>query len=652
MKYFSPALTFRRTSHRVEETLKKQDRKEETPSGYPCMSKKQDGKEETPSGYPCMSKKQDKKEETMSKVIGIDLGTTNSCVAVLENGNPVVITNGEGGRTTPSVVAFTKKGERLVGDVARRQAAVNADRTIFSIKREMGSSYRIKIDGTTYTPQEISAMILRKLKKDAENYLGEAVTEAVITVPAYFNDAQRQATKDAGRIAGLNVLRIINEPTSAALAYGLDHGEPQKILVYDLGGGTFDVSVIEIGDNLIEVLATAGDNHLGGDDFDARLADYIVSAFKKKERVDLSKDPSAYQRVREEAERAKKSLSNASAVNINLPFITTVKGEPRHLEMEITRAAFEEMTSDLIERTAGPVRQALSDAGITANDLGRVLLVGGSTRMPAVSRMVMQLTGKEPSKNINPDECVAQGAAVQGSKLSGQLSVNAAANEIILMDVTPLSLSIETVGGVATRLIERNTTIPTRHSRIFSTASNFQTSVDVKVFQGERQFTRDNKLLGNFVLSGIKPAMAGVPQIEVTFDIDANGIVQVSARDLGTGRQQQITITSSTNMSEADIEKAIREAAEYEATDGQRKAYIDVHNEAERLLRQAEAAYGQSKKTLDKETKKQVKKDMAYLRKLLSTIKPASITAEQTAELNRAREALLSSAAGILPKGE
>lgn len=586
----------------------------------------------------------------MGKVIGIDLGTTNSCVAVLENGSPVVIPNAEGTRTTPSVVAFSKNGERLVGDIARRQAAVNADRTFFSIKREMGSDYRARIDGKAYTPQEISAMILRKLKKDAEAYIGEAVSEAVITVPAYFNDAQRQATKDAGRIAGLNVLRIINEPTSAALAYGLDHGAPQKILVYDLGGGTFDVSVIEIGDNLIEVLATAGDNHLGGDDFDARLADYIVREYKKQEKVDLSKDASAMQRVREEAEKAKIALSTVTTVNINLPFIATVRGEAKHLDMNITRATFQELTNDLIERTAGPVMQALSDAGVSTGELGMVLLVGGSTRMPAVSEKVRQLTGKEPSKNLNPDECVAQGAAVQGSKLGGQLVAGSAAAEIILMDVTPLSLSIETMGGVATRLIERNTPIPTRHSKVFSTAANFQTNVEIKVLQGERQFAKDNKLLGNFRLNGIKPAMAGVPQIEVTFDIDANGIVQVSAKDLGTGKQQQITITSSTNMSDADIERAIREAAEYEATDGQRKAWIDARNEADRLIVQVEAAYSQSKKTMDKAVKKQVKSDLSYLKKLVAKIKPGNVSEEQAQELRRAQEALRSSAASILPQ--
>ena len=586
----------------------------------------------------------------MGKVIGIDLGTTNSCVAVLENGSSVVISNAEGTRTTPSVVAFTKDGERLVGDIARRQAAVNVDRTFFSMKREMGSSYRVKVDNKSYTPQEISAMILRKLKKDAEDYLGETVTEAVITVPAYFNDAQRQATKDAGRIAGLNVLRIINEPTSAALAYGLDHGTPQKILVYDLGGGTFDVSIIEIGDNLIEVLATAGDNHLGGDDFDARLTDYIIGEYKKQEKVDLSKDATALQRVREEAEKAKKELSTATSVNINLPFITTVRGEAKHLDMQITRAQFEELTRDLIERTAAPVTQALSDASISTGELGMVLLVGGSTRMPAVAQKVRQLTGKEPSKNLNPDECVALGAAVQGGKLGGQLMAGSAAAELILMDVTPLSLSIETMGGVATRLIERNTPIPTRHSKVFTTAGNFQTSVNIKVLQGERQFARDNKLLGDFKLGGIKPAMAGVPQIEVTFDIDVNGIVQVSAKDLGTGKQQQITITSSSNMSDADIEKAIREAAEYEASDGKRRAYIDARNEAENLIRQTEAALSskEKKKSLDKATKKQVKSDLSYLKKLVSRIKVDSVTEEQANDLRKAMEALRSSAATIL----
>lgn len=584
----------------------------------------------------------------MGKVIGIDLGTTNSCVAVLENDQPVVITNAEGSRTTPSVVAFTKNGERLVGDTAKRQAAVNVDRTFFSIKREMGTNYRAKIDGKQYTPQEISSMILRKLKKDAEEYLGETVSDAVITVPAYFNDAQRQATKDAGRIAGLNVLRIINEPTSAALAYGLDHGQPQKILVYDLGGGTFDVSVIEIGDNLIEVLATAGDNHLGGDDFDARVTDYLVMEFLHTQRIDLRKDATAMQRVREEAEKAKKVLSSSSTTSINLPFITTVKGEPKHMEMTLTRAKFDELTRDLVERTRGPVQQALSDAGITAADLGMVLLVGGSTRMPSVYEEVTRITGREPSRNLNPDECVALGAAIQGGKLGGALVAGSSAAEIILMDVTPLSLSIETMGGISTKLIDRNTTIPTRYSKVFTTASNFQTSVDIKVLQGERQFAKDNKLLGRFQLRGIKPAPAGVPQIEVTFDIDANGIVQVSAKDLGTGRHQEITITASSNLSDAEIERAIRDAAEYEATDGQRKAYIDSRSEADTLIRQVENAYKEKKKGMDGAKKRQIKSNLSYLKKLVSHTKPGNVTEEQSAEIRRATAELRTAAAEIL----
>ena len=584
----------------------------------------------------------------MGKVIGIDLGTTNSCVAVLENDQPVVITNAEGSRTTPSVVAFTKNGERLVGDTAKRQAAVNVDRTFFSIKREMGTNYRAKIDGKQYTPQEISSMILRKLKKDAEEYLGETVSDAVITVPAYFNDAQRQATKDAGRIAGLNVLRIINEPTSAALAYGLDHGQPQKILVYDLGGGTFDVSVIEIGDNLIEVLATAGDNHLGGDDFDARVTDYLVMEFLHTQRIDLRKDATAMQRVREEAEKAKKVLSSSSTTSINLPFITTVKGEPKHMEMTHTRAKFDELTRDHVERTRGPVQQALSDAGITAADLGMVLLVGGSTRMPSVYEEVTRITGREPSRNLNPDECVALGAAVQGGKLGGALVAGSSAAEIILMDVTPLSLSIETMGGISTKLIDRNTTIPTRYSKVFTTASNFQTSVDIKVLQGERQFAKDNKLLGRFQLRGIKAAPAGVPQIEVTFDIDANGIVQVSAKDLGTGRHQEITITASSNLSDAEIERAIREAAEYEATDGQRKAYIDSRSEADTLIRQVENAYKEKKKGMDGAKKRQIKSNLSYLKKLVSHTKPGNVTEEQSAEIRRVTAELRTTAAEIL----
>lgn len=491
-------------------------------------------------------------------------------------------------------------------------------------------------------------MILRKLKKDAEGYLGETVSDAVITVPAYFNDAQRQATKDAGRIAGLNVLRIINEPTSAALAYGLDHGEAQKILVYDLGGGTFDVSIIEIGDNLIEVLATAGDNHLGGDDFDARITEHLVMEFLRTERVDLRKDPTAMQRVREEAEKAKKVLSTSSTTTINLPFITTVKGEPKHMEMTLSRAQFDELTKDLVERTRGPVQQALSDAGIAASELGMVLLVGGSTRIPAVYEEVRRMTGKEPSRNLNPDECVALGAAVQGGKLGGALVAGSQAAEIILMDVTPLSLSIETVGGIATKIIDRNTTIPTRYSQVFSTAANFQTSVDIKVLQGERQFAKDNKLLGRFQLRGIKAAPAGVPQIEVTFDIDANGIVQVSAKDLGTGRHQEITITASSNLSDDEIERAIREAAEYEATDGQRRAYIDSRSEAERLIRQVEKAYNEQKKTMDKEVKKQIKPALAYLKKLVSRTKPGNVSEDQAGELRRATAELQKATEPIL----
>lgn len=586
----------------------------------------------------------------MGKVIGIDLGTTNSCVAVLENNQPVVITNSEGQRTTPSVVAFTKNGERLVGEAAKRQAAVNVDRTFFSIKRQMGSDFRAKVDAKLYSAPEISSMILRKLKKDAEDYIGEAVTDAVITVPAYFSDAQRQATKDAGRIAGLNVLRIINEPTSAALAYGLDHGQQQKILVYDLGGGTFDVSVIEIGDNLIEVLATAGDNHLGGDDFDERITNYLVTEFYRQQNVDLRKDNTAMQRVREEAEKAKKVLSSSSSTTINLPFITTVKGQPVHMEMNLTRAEFNEITKDLVERTAIPVNQALSDAGISAAELGMVLLVGGSTRVPAVVEEVRRITGKEPSHNLNPDECVALGAAVQGGKLGGAIVAGSSAAEIILMDVTPLSLGIETVGGVSTKIIDRNTTIPTRYSQIFTTAGSFQTSVDIKVLQGERQFARDNKLIGNFRLKGIKPAPAGVPQIEVTFDIDANGIVQVSAKDLGTGKHQEITITASSNLSDSEIEQAIREAQEYEATDGQRKAYIDARSEADTLVRQVEnvMADKEKRKAMDSAQKKSVKSSLSYVKKLISRTKPGNVSEEQAAEIKHAADELRNAAAGLI----
>ena len=564
----------------------------------------------------------------MSKVIGIDLGTTNSCVAVLEGGEPAVIPNAEGMRTTPSVVAFAKSGDLLVGDVAKRQAATNVSRTISSIKREMGTDTRIKIDGKDFSPQEISAFILKKLKKDAEAYLGETVSEAVITVPAYFNDAQRQATKDAGRIAGLNVLRIINEPTSAALAYGLDHGKPQKIMVYDLGGGTFDVSLIEIGDNLIEVLATAGDNRLGGDDFDARLTEYIVQEYIRTNRVNLSKDMSAMQRIREAAEEAKKTLSNQTVTTINLPFVATVKGEPVHLEMEITRSKFEELTRDLVDRTEAPVRKVLSDGGVSVSELGMVLLVGGSTRMPAVQEKVRQLTGKEPSHSLNPDECVAIGAAVQGGKLGGEITAGNAA-EIILMDVTPLSLAIETVGGIATKIIDRNTTIPTRHSQVFSTAANFQTSVEIKVLQGERQFAKDNTLLGTFRLSGIKRAPAGVPQIEVPFDIDANGIVNVSAKDLGTGKQKQITITARSKLSEDEIEQAIRDAQAFAGEDTSRKRHWDVLNDAQNAALGAEQYLNQNKKTLSREDKRNIKGEIAAMQKLIRGKKPEKMSDQE-----------------------
>ncbi len=568
----------------------------------------------------------------MSKVIGIDLGTTNSCVAVMEGGNPVVIANAEGMRTTPSIVAFSKDGERLVGDIAKRQAATNVDRTISSIKRQMGTGYRVKIDSKSYTPQEISAMILAKLKKDAEGYLGQTVDKAVITVPAYFNDAQRQATKDAGKIAGLNVLRIINEPTSAALAYGLDHGQAQKIMVYDLGGGTFDVSLIEIGDNLIEVLATAGDNHLGGDDFDERLVNYIVDDYKRTKRINLSKDPVAMQRIREAAEDAKKTLSSQTTAPINLPFIATVKGEPIHLEMEITRTKFNELVGDLIARTEEPVRKVLSDANVSTSELGMVLLVGGSTRIPAVQDKVRMLTGKEPSRNLNPDECVALGAAVQGGKLSGE-NLPGTASSIILMDVTPLTLSIETVGGVATKLIGRNSTIPARYSQVFSTAMNNQTSVEIKVLQGERPFARDNTLLGKFKLNGIRRAPAGVPQIEVTFDIDANGIVKVTAKDLGTGRQNDITITTTSNMSDADIERAINEAKEYESTDGIRRERLDVLSEAANTAAKASVYIRENKKTMDKAARKNLSYDLSALEKMIRNKKIDKMTDSDTVNI-------------------
>lgn len=554
----------------------------------------------------------------MSRVIGIDLGTTNSCVAVMEGDQPTVIANSEGSRTTPSVVAITKNGERLVGEAAKRQLTVNVDRTVTSIKREMGTAYRKRIDGKDYSPQELSAIILSKLKSDAESYLGETVNDAVITVPAYFDDSQRQATKDAGRIAGLNVLRIINEPTSAALAYGLDNGQPQKILVYDLGGGTFDVSVIEIGDSVIEVLATAGDNHLGGDDFDERLAEHVIKTFKKETKVNLEKDITAMQRVREACETAKKELSSSQSSHINLPFISTVKGQPVHLDMTITRETFNKLTYDLVERTAGPVNQALTDAGITKNQIDRVLLVGGSTRVPAVVDKVRQITGREPSKNMNPDECVAMGAAIQGSKLGGELTVSDKVNDILLMDVTPLSLSIETLGGVANVLIPRNSPIPTRESKIFTTAGNFQRDVEIKVYQGERHFTRDNKLLGNFRLSGIKRALAGVPQIEVTFDMDANGILKVSAKDLGRGAIQQIVITSSTNLTEEEIRQAREDAKRYEDDAAGAREFKDIMNEAEAYVYKVENLLAEKGGSLDKKQLKRIKSDCEYLKKLVS----------------------------------
>lgn len=576
----------------------------------------------------------------MGKVVGIDLGTTNSCVAVMAGDSPEIITNSEGYRTTPSVVAFTKDGSRLVGNSAKRQAAVNAERTIFSVKRHMGSDYRKKIDKRVYSPQEISAFILKKLKSDAEDFLGEEVTDAVITVPAYFNDSQRQATKDAGRIAGLNVLRIINEPTAAALAYGLDNGQPQKILVYDLGGGTFDVSIIEIGDNVIEVLATSGDNHLGGDDFDDRIVGELVERFKATDGINLAKDSAAMQRLKEEAEKVKKELSTSMRAHVNLPFIAVSKNQPHHMDIELTRQEFERLTADLVDRTVTPVENALKDAGLSKNDIDKVLLVGGSSRIPAVQEKVRNITGLEPSRNLNPDECVAMGAAVQGGKLGGQLMAGSAASQIILMDVTPLSLSIETVGGVASILIERNTTIPTRHSQIFTTAGNFQTSVDIKVFQGERKFTRDNKLLGNFRLSGIKRAMAGTPQIEVTFDIDANGIVNVSAKDLGTGNEQSITITSSSNLSEEEIQRAKWEAEVYEKQDKEREGLLEVRNEGIRVADNAENLLKEHKKDWDKDTRKQCKDLLGTLKKSISKTTPEKITPQDAEAISTAKNNL------------
>jgi molecular chaperone DnaK len=588
----------------------------------------------------------------MGKTIGIDLGTTNSCVAVLEGGEPTIITSAEGLRTTPSVVAFTKKGERLVGAPARRQAVTNADRTICSIKRQMGTNYRVDIDGRKYSPQEISAMILRKLKKDAQDYLGEEVTDAVITVPAYFNDAQRQATKDAGRIAGLNVARIINEPTAAAFAYGLNNGADQKVLVYDLGGGTFDVSVIEIGDGLIEVLSTSGDNHLGGDDFDERLTRYLIEEFKRSDHIDLTKDVAAVQRIREEAEKAKIALSSSTTATVNLPFLTIIKDTPHHMDITISRAKFEELTHDLVDRTAGPVQNALKDAGITAKDLSKVLLVGGSTRIPAVQDKVRRMLGMEPSKGINPDECVAMGASIQAGKLGGNLPENSTANTMILMDVTPLSLSIETVGGIATRLIGRNTTIPARHSQIFTTAANFQTSVDIKVYQGERQFVRDNTLLGNFRLSGIKRALAGVPQIEVTFDIDVNGILTVAAKDMGTGKAQQITITSRSNLSEEEIQRAVYEAEMYEKEDGVRKSWFELHSEAEVLVAKTEQALKNYGKSIDRQEKHQIKTALNQLKKSVVKFKPAKMTENDALQLRGDKESLENIAAHLLSMSE
>ena len=583
----------------------------------------------------------------MSKTIGIDLGTTNSCVAVVEGGVATIIPNDKGERTTPSVVAFTESGERLVGSAARRQAAVNADRTISSVKRHMGTDWRKTIGGKSYTPQEISAMILRKLREDAENYLGEKVTDAVITVPAYFNDIQRQATKDAGRIAGLNVKRIINEPTSAALAYGLNNGAAQKIMVYDLGGGTFDVSIIEIGDSVIEVLATAGDNHLGGDDFDERVCRWMVEEFKRQSHVDLSRDPTAMVRVREAAEQAKKELSGTENAQISLPFIAQAGGTPVHLDMTLTRTKFNELTRDLVDRTEGPVRSALSDAGIAASELGRVLLVGGSTRIPAVQDKVRALTGKEPSRSINPDECVAQGAAIQGDTMNENTSLSQSTG-ILLLDVTPLSLSIETVGGVATRLVERNSTLPVHYSQVFTTAAPFQSSVEIHVLQGERPMAKDNKTIGKFKLKGIKKAMAGVPKIEVTFDIDTNGILKVSARDQDTGMAQSITITANEKMSEEEIQQAIRDAETYASQDGLRREVMETVNEAQHLLTQAESALSQAGKQLDKEEKKRVKADCSALSKLLMKSKPEKMGEGDLAAVRGAMDNLRQSAAHLL----
>ena len=583
----------------------------------------------------------------MSKIIGIDLGTTNSCVAVMEGGQPTVIPNAEGARTTPSIVAFTKNGERLVGEPAKRQAVTNADNTISSIKRDMGTDRGRTIDGKRYSPQQISAMILQKLKADAESYLGEKVTEAVITVPAYFNDAQRQATKDAGRIAGLDVKRIINEPTAAALAYGLDNEKEQKIMVYDLGGGTFDVSIIDIGDGVIEVLSTNGDTHLGGDDFDQRVMDWMIREFKNKEGIDLSGDKMAVQRLKEAAEKAKKELSSATTTNINLPFITATAEGPKHFDMDLTRAKFEELISDLVEKTAIPVQNAMRDAGLTNADIGKVLLVGGSTRIPCVQDKVQQLTGHEPSKALNPDECVAIGAGIQGGKLAG----DAGAGDILLLDVTPLTLSIETLGGVSTPLIERNTTIPTKKSQIFSTAADNQTAVDINVLQGERKFARDNKSLGQFRLDGIAPAPRGIPQIEVTFDIDANGIINVSAKDLGTGKDQHITITAGSNMSEADIEKAVREAQEFEAQDKKRKEAVDARNEADSFVFQTEKALKDAGDKVDANERATVEADLADLKAVLErTQNQSDMSDSDVDEIKTKKEKLMNDAQALFTK--
>nr|WP_314633975.1 molecular chaperone DnaK [uncultured Oribacterium sp.] len=582
----------------------------------------------------------------MGKIIGIDLGTTNSCVAVMEGGKPVVIPNAEGMRTTPSVVAFTKTGERLVGEPAKRQAVTNAERTISSIKRHMGTDYKVSIDGKDYTPQEISAMILQKLKADAESYLGEKVTEAVITVPAYFNDAQRQATKDAGKIAGLKVERIINEPTAAALAYGLEDESEQKVMVYDLGGGTFDVSIIDIGDGVIEVLSTNGDTHLGGDDYDDRITKWLVDEFKAAEGVDLSQDKMALQRLKEAAEKAKKELSSATTTDINLPFITATAEGPKHLDMKLSRAKFEEITSDLTERTAVPVQNSMKDAGLSNADLGKVLLVGGSTRMPVVQEKVKQLTGKEPSKNLNPDECVALGAAVQGGKMSGE----AGASDVLLLDVTPLTLSIETLGGVATPLIKRNTTIPTRASQVFSTAADNQTAVDIHVVQGEREFARDNKTLGQFRLDGILPAQRGVPQIEVTFDIDANGIVNVSAKDKGTGKEQHITITSGSNMSKEDIDKAVNEAAQFEAADKEKKEAIEVRNGADSIVFQTKKALTDVGDKISDSDKASVEADLKALEDVLAANPLEGITKDGAEQIKAAQEKLMQSSQALFTK--